>query len=436
MITRAESSIHRSIRRHLLAGFALVLLTGGGVGGWAATTELSGAVIAPGLLVVDSHVKKVQHATGGVVEEVRVRDGDRVGLGDVVVRLDETLTRASLAIITKTLDELTARQARLEAERDGAERPAFGPELALRAQDPVLARLMAGEQRLLELRRVGRNGQKAQLRERVGQLREQIQGLQEQIAAKRREVELIKQELEGVRELWRKNLVPIQRVMALDRDTARLEGDRGALIASTAQAKARITETELQILQIDQDLQIEVGRELAEIRAKISELVEKKVAAEVQLGRTEIRAPQEGIVHQLSVHTVGGVIAPGEVIMLVVPESDTLAVEAHVAPENIDEVRVGQRSVIRLSAFNQRTTPEIDGDVVRVSADLTTDQRTGRAFYTVRIVLAADQIARLNGLKLSPGMPAETFIKTAERTVLSYFAKPLSDQVARAFRAE
>ena len=227
----------------------------------------------------------------------------------------------------------------------------------------------------------------------------------------------------------------IQRVTALERDAARLEGERGQLIASIAQAKGKITETELQILQIDQDLRSEVAKELREIQGKIAELVERKVAAEDQLKRIDIRAPQDGMVHQSTVHTVGGVITAGEPIMLIVPEADELTVEAKVAPQDIDQVRVGQTAVLRFSAFNQRTTPELNGVVSRVSADLTTDQRTGAAYYAVRITLSESEIARLEGLQLVPGMPVEAFIQTGERTVLSYLMKPFTDQITRSFRS-
>src|SRR5215210_5891735 len=330
----------RSIRRHLVAGIALVVLLAGADGGWAATTEFAGAVIAPGNLVVETNVKKVQHPTGGVVGELRVRDGDAVKAGDVVVRLDDTVTRANLAIVVKSLDELAARQARLEAERDGTQAPSFPADLLARRSDPEVARLMVGEQKLFETRRTARQGQKAQLKERVGQLQEQISGLNDQIAAKKREIALIGEELKGVRELWSKNLIPIQRVTALERDAARLEGERGALVSTIAQIKGKITETELQILQIDQDLRTEVGKELAEIRGKLSELAEKQVGAEDQLKRVDIRAPQDGAVHQMTVHTVGGVITPSEPLMLIVPRADALTLEAKIAPQDIDHVRV------------------------------------------------------------------------------------------------
>jgi HlyD family secretion protein len=425
----------RSLRLHVLATAGTVVLLVGGVGGWAATAELSGAVVAAGNLVVDTNVKKVQHPTGGVVGELRVRDGDRVKAGDILVRLDETQTRANLGIIESSIDELGARQARLEAERDSRATVTFSGDLKSRARQAGVGEILDGELKLFESRRTARSGQKAQLKERIGQLAEQLQGLAEQTEAKRQEIDLIRRELEGVRELWRKNLIQIQRVTALERDAARLVGERGSLVASIAQTKVKITETELQILQIDQDLRSEVGKELSEIRAKLAELKERRISAVDQLKRIDIRSPQDGTVHQLAVHTVGGVItAGGEPLMLIVPESDALTVEAKIAPQDIDQLRVGQPALLRLSAFNQRTTPEINGEVTRVSADLSTDQRSGTSFYTVRVSIPEHEVGRLNGLKLVPGMPVESFINTGERTVLSYLAKPLSDQLARAWR--
>jgi len=433
-MTHKTSPSQRSIRRHLLGGLAVVALLAGGVGGLAATTELAGAVIAPGTMVVDTNVKKVQHPTGGIVGELRVRDGDRVKAGDVVVRLDETITQANRAIVVKSLNEMYARLARLEAERDDTAEARFPRELLARSGDPEVGRVIEGERNLFRLRKTARAGQKAQLKERIAQLKEEIQGLTGQIAAKKREIELIAQELEGVRDLWRKNLVQIQRVTALERDAARLEGERGHLIAASAQSKGKISEIELQIIQIDQDLRSEVAKELREVQAKIAELVERKVAAEDQLKRIDIRAPQDGSIHQLNVHTVGGVITAGEAMMLIVPEADALTAEAKLAPQDIDQVRPGQSAVLRFSTFNQRTTPELNGTVSRVSADLTTDQRTGTSYYTVRIAIPEDEVARLGGLKLLPGMPLETFIQTGERTILSYLTKPFTDQAARAFK--
>jgi HlyD family secretion protein len=422
-----------SIRRHLRAGAVVLLILVGGLGAWAATTNISGAVIAAGNLVVDTNIKKVQHPTGGVVSELRVRDGDRVKSGDVVVRLDETMTRANLAIVSKGLDVLRARNARLESERDGSGHVTFPDELGRRAVDGV-AHIIEGERKLFEVRLEARGGQQDQLRQRIQQLREEIGGYEAQERAKGQEITLIQRELAGAHVLWNKNLMPITKLTQLEREATRLEGERGRLIATSAQVKGKISETELQIIQIDRDLSSEVGKELRETEAKIDELIERKVAAEDQLKRVEIRAPQDGMVHQSAVHTVGGVIAAGDPIMLIVPDADLLMVEAKVAPQDIDQLWIGQSAVLRFSAFSQGTTPEINGTLSRISADTTTDQRTGQSYYIARIAVSPEEIARLGAVKLVPGMPVEVFVQTGERKVLSYLMKPLTDQLARAFR--
>jgi membrane fusion protein, type I secretion system len=432
-MTRRPSVHRRSIDRHLLVGSAAVLVLVGGVGGWATTTELSGAVIAQGQLVVDSNVKKVQHPTGGVVGELRVRDGDRVTAGDVLLRLDETQARTNLAIVTSALDELAARQARGEAERDGAEKVNFPADLLARLSNPEVQRVTTGEQKLFEIRRGAREGQKAQLKEQIAQLGQQIQGNTEQEAAKAKEIDWIKQELKGIRDLWRQNLAPFNRLTALERDGARLEGERGALIATAAQAKGRIAEIELKILQIDEDLRTEVGKELADIRGKKSELVEKRVAAEDQLKRIDLVAPRDGKVFQQSVHTVGGVIQAGEAVMLIVPDGDSLIVEAKIAPHEIDQVHIGQQAVLRFTAFNQRTTPELNGEVVRIGADVSQDEKKNESYYAVRIRVGDGELARLGEQKTIAGMPVEAFIQTTPRTVMSYLVKPMQDQITKAF---
>jgi HlyD family secretion protein len=423
-----------SIRRHLLGGTIVALALTCGIGGWAATTELSGAVIASGSVVVDSNVKKVQHLTGGIVGELLVRDGQRVRGGDVVVRLDETITRASLGIVTKGLDEMNARKARLESERDRADEIAFSDALLARMNEPDLVRAIDSERKLFELRRTARLGQKAQLKQRIGQLEEEVRGHAALQEAKGEEIELIQRELEGVRALWAKNLIPIARLTSLERETARIKGERAQSISVSAQSRGKISEIELQIIQIDQDLSSEVARELREVDSKIGEFVERKVTAEDQLKRIDIRAPQDGVVHQLSAHTVGGIVTPGDAIMLIVPEADQLAIEAKVSPQDIDQLRLGQPAGLRFSAFNQRTTPEITGAISRISADVTTEQRTGQSFYTIRIAIDEKEVARLGDVKLVPGMPVEVFAKTYDRTVISYLTKPLQDQVLRAFR--
>ena len=431
---KVTSATRRSMRRHLLVAAVVVSILLVGVGGWGATAVISGAVVASGSLVVDSNVKKVQHLTGGIVGELRVRDGDRVRAGDIVVRLDETVTRANLAIVSKGLDELMARKARLESERDGADTIIFPAQLLAGADDPDRAAAMDSERKLFNLRKTARSGQKAQLRERIAQLQEEITGLTAQQNSKVKEIGFIERELAGVRELWKQNLVQLTRLTALEREATRLDGERGQLIAAAAQAKGKIAETSLQILQIDQDIASDVAKELREVDGKIGEFIERKVAAEDQLKRVDIRAPQDGTVFQLAVHTVGGVITAGDPIMLIVPEADNLSVEAKVNPQDIDQLQLNQKAILRFSAFNVRTTPEIEGIVTRISADTSSDQRTGQSYYTIRIAMAADQLERLGDVKLLPGMPVEAFVQTGDRTMLSYLIKPLHDQFMRAFR--
>lgn len=425
----------RSIRFHLLAGLAaagvLIVL----IGGWARSTELAGAVIASGLVVVESDVKKVQHAEGGTVGELNVRDGDHVEAGDVVVRLDATQTKANLGVITKSLDELYARRARLNAEMEGAEVLTFPEELVARAKtDSDIDQLVEGGRKLFSLRLGARKGQKAQLRERVLQLREEIGGLSKQIDAKSTEISLIHEELEGVLRLWDKKLIQVTRVIALKRDAARLEGERGQLLASKASTSGKIFEVELQIIQVDVDARSEVAEELADVRAKIAELSERKIAADDLLKHVDIRAPRSGFVHELSIHTVGGVIGAAETLMLIVPENDSLTIEVRVSPTDIDQLQLDQAAVVSFPAFSQQTTPQLNGNLSRISADLTEDERTGERYYTVRIALSDSEIARLGNLRIVPGMPVEAFIQTGNRTVLSYLFKPFTDQVMRAFR--
>jgi HlyD family secretion protein len=424
----------RSIRLHLIIGLVVVLVLAGGLGGWASTAQISGALIAPGSVVVDSNVKKVQHPTGGVVGELRARDGDVVKAGDVVVRLDDTVTKAGLAIVTKNLNGLWARAARLEAEQRGADKIVFPPQLLDQVADDDVKNVITSETKLFNVRSAGRTGQKSQLRERIAQLNEEIAGLIAQETAKTREIVLVEKELVGVRGLYDQQLVQISRLTVLERDAARLAGERAQFIAARAQAKGKITEIELQIFQIDKDLVSEVSKDLRETNDKIGEFVERKVTAEDQLRRIDIRAPQDGMVLQSTVHTIGGVITAGDAIMLIVPQTDSLSVEARVNPQDIDKLQIGQKTLLRLSAFNQRTTPELNGEVSRVSPDTTTDQRTGQSYYTIRISMPASEVARLGDVRLIPGMPVEAFVQTGDRTMLSYLAKPLSDQLMRAFR--
>ncbi|MCA1379274.1 MULTISPECIES: HlyD family type I secretion periplasmic adaptor subunit [unclassified Bradyrhizobium] len=430
---RSENEAEASLRQHIVFGCVLLLLLICGAGGWAATTEISGAVVASGSLVVESSVKKVQNPVGGTVSELKVRDGDHVAAGQILLRLDETLTRANLAAVTKSLNELRVRQARLDAERRGDATLEFPAALVKSTNDDV-ERIMSSERKLFEVRLTARLGKKAQFREQIGQLRQQAQGFTGQSASKAREIELIAKELAGVRELWQQHLVPISRVTSLERQAVSLDGERNQLLTSAAQTYGKINETELQIIQIDEDLRTEVAKELRDVQAQIEQLTEKEIAAKDQLNRTEIRAPQAGIVQQLAVHTAGEVISAGEPIMLIVPQADELRAEVKVPPQHIDQLAIGQPASVRFPAFDQRTTPELDGVLSRVSADTIQDPKTGTPYYLARVSISEQQLQRLGALKLVPGMPLDVFVRTSERTVISYLTKPFRDQIVRAFR--
>jgi HlyD family secretion protein len=436
-----ERDPRRGIRRLNMVGITAILLSLGGVGGWAATTHLAGAVIAGGTLVVESNVKKVQHNAGGYVGEILIKEGAEVQEGQVIIRLDDTLTRATLGIVQSQLDQFIARQGRLTAERDGADEIEFHESLITRKQDPIVEGAMAGERKLFEARRSARSGQRSQLRERVAQTENEIRGLTAQQEAKGAEIGFIGEELKGVAQLYKQNLVTIVRFMALQRDQARLQGERGQFVADIARARGKIAETELQIIQLDQDFRTEVLRDAREAEARIAELQERVNAAQDELRRVDIRAPQTGIVHQLAVHTVGGVVGKGETLMLVVPRQDTLIIEAKVAPTDIDQVAVGAPVRVRVMAGNRRTAPELEGVVTTVSADLTREQQGNAAgavgqqvYYVVRISLPETEVKRLGDLQLVPGMQVETFIKTTDRTPLDYLLKPLEEQITRTFR--
>jgi len=426
-------SFDNSIRWHLFAGAAAAGFLAAGVGGWAANAMLADAVIAPGIIVVDSNVKKIQHPIGGVIKELLVHNGDLVEAGQVLVRLDDTQAGSELAIHVKRNDELIARQARAEAELASASTITFPRQLTDRSNDPAVSTPMETQERLFRMRREALDSRKAQLREKIAQLRQMLVGLRAQADAKSSEIEWIRKELDGVRSLWDEKLVQFNRVAELQKDLAREEGAHGRLTASMAERNNKIAETELQIIQIDEDLRSEVGEELAALRSEIAICSQRKVAAEDVFSRIQIRAPQDGIVHDMSVSTVGGVIAAGEELMQIVPTQDTLDVLAKIPPESIDQVHVGQTAALRLLAFDQKTTPEVNGAVRIVSPDIVEDEKSDEKYYSARIEIPREKIEAL-GLKLQPGMPVEAFIRTDDRTAVSYLLKPFDDQVRKMFR--
>lgn len=425
------------IRRNLLVAFFVVLLLGGTAVTWSAYAPLEGAVVAPGIVVVESNLRKVQHPTGGVVGALYVREGQLVEAGEVMVRLDDTTTRANLGIVLNEQTALKARLARLQAERDGDAEPVFPDDLLERVgSEPAVAQVLDGERTLFKARAGSKSGQKQQLGKRITQLGDEITGLNEQMEALTKQLVVARDELSVLSGLYEQGLTQKPRITALQREILGKDGSVGELKARVAQSLGKIAETELQILQLDRELANEVAKEIREVETKLAELGERKTAAEDQLKRIEIRAPISGMVHQLNVHTVGGVITASEPIMLVVPAIDTLVVEARINPADIDQLQLGQETRIRFSAFNQRTTPEVTGVVFRIAGDLIKEQQTGLAFYSAGIRVDPGELDKLKHLKLLPGMPAEAYIRTGERTLGNYLLKPLLDQMQRALREE
>jgi len=423
----------RTLERELRTGLRVLLIVGATVGGWAALVPLAGAVVVPGNLVVQSSVKAIQHPTGGVISEIAVHNGQRVHRGELLVRLDAVQAQASLQVITKQLDELRARIARLTAERDGIDEITMPAELADRTGEDTVKTLLASEMTLFKARGKARRSQIDVFQSSISQLGEQIGGLDAQVEAKTKQLDLIAGELTGVQTLYDKQLVPLARLTALQRESARIEGERGQLTSSIAETRSRIGEAQLQILKVEHDFRTDVVKELGESQAKEAELVERGTAARDVLDRIEIRTSTPGIVQQLSVHSIGGVIKPGDSIMEIVPDLDDLQIEARLQPSDIDHVRTGQDAFVRFPAFNQRLTPQVSGVVSYVSPDTSRDQQANASFFTVRITLSDDERRRLVGLKLVPGMPAEVFMQTGSRTMMSYLLKPIIDQMRRAF---
>jgi HlyD family secretion protein len=354
----------------------------------------------------------------------------------VLLRLDETQPRANAQVLMQQLDQTRVRLARLMAERDGLDRPQLPHEMASRSGDNDIDRLWASEVSLFKSRTLARRTVKDLLRSHIEQLSEQISGLDAQVKSKAAQHELIAGELEGVEGLYQKGLVPLARKTSLQREAARLDGERGQVVAAIAEAKSKISEAELQGIKVDHDFRNEVTKDIREAQDKETELVERSTAAQDLLRRVDLRAPTNGIVHQLSVHTVGGVITPAEVVMEIVPESDDLQIEARLPPQEVDHVRNGQRAYIRFSAFNLRTTPQLEGLVSYVSADLNHDRQknpNAATYYTVRATLPPSERRRLGGLELVSGMPVEVFLQTGSRTMMSYLLKPITDQLQRTF---
>jgi HlyD family secretion protein len=425
-----ERAFAREYRRggRMLAIAVIVVL------GWAGIVPLSGAVVVAGRLVVQSSVKKVQHPLGGIVASILVRNGTKVAAGEELARLDQTSARSNLQVVARQLDEVRMRIARLTAERDNLPTPRWPTKSAAQLDNAEREQLLASEQDFFAARASMRRGQKELADSRVTQFEKQIAGLEAQLQSNGKKMGIASGELRGVEDLLRQKLVTLPRATALQREAAHLDGIDGQLASQIAETRAKVSETRLQALQAEQTFRSDVMRDLREAEAKEGELMERHLAAEDQMNRTIIRAPTSGTVHELAVHTVGGIVAPAEVLMLVVPENDTLAIDARLSADKVDQVHAGQTAHVRLSAFNQRTTPELAGVVALVSADIVREPQSNAMYYDVRIDLPFREVLRLGRLQLIPGMPAEVFLETESRTMLSYLFKPVTDQLSRMFR--
>jgi HlyD family type I secretion membrane fusion protein len=420
------------ITSRVVIGIALGFFLVFGVGGWAATANLSGAVISPGSVVVDENLKAVQHRDGGIIGHIAVREGDDVTLGQVLFRLDDAQTRAELSIVRSQLIEQSARRARLIAERDSHEAVEFPAELD--TKNLAVAVAISAEKRLFDGNLMHRQSQKQQLELQITQISEEMAGLEAQRDSKADEFALVQIEYGKLKSLADKGLVDASRMFSVARERWRLPGERAGIDAAIARAKTRISEIRVQILSIQENSRTEAQRELSLVETKLSELVNRRMALEDRLSRTDIRAPISGRVHELRIHTVGGVITPAEVLATIVPSEAKLKVEVKITPLSIDQVSIGRPARLRFSTFNQRTTPELMGELSYVSPATTREPTSGQMHYVGHVTVAQDELAKLGTDKLMPGMPVEVFITTEERTALSYIARPLTDQFNRAFR--
>ncbi len=418
----------------VFAGITLGMLLFVGAGGWAATAQLTGAIIAPGMVKVDQNLKSIQHRDGGIISEIAVKEGDFVSKGQIMLRLDDAETKAELSIVRTQLVEFMAKQARLMAERDNLDAIMMSKELTARTNDYPY--VFFGEKRMFDGNRQNRESQKEQLILGIDQLGEEIKGLEAQRDAKIDEIALVKTEHDKIKGLTDKRLIETSRKYVIDREMAKLLGERGEVEANIARAKARMGEIRLQIIAIDETARTEAQRELSSIEPKLSELRERRVAIEDRLARADIRAPLSGTVNELAVHTIGGVITPAEKLVTLVPADAALKIEAKLSPTDIDQLYVGQPAKLRFSAFNTRTTPELHGKIAYVSAATSSDPTTGQVYYLCDVIVPSEELEKLGDSKLMPGMPVEVFVSTEQRTAMSFLSKPLADQFNRAFREQ
>ena len=421
--------------RTATAGWLVILTTFGGLAAWSTFAPLSTAAIASGTVVVDSFRKSVQHLQGGIIQDILVRDGQHVEIGDVLLRLDPTQTRSLVQMLQAQVDLSRAEEARLLTERDGSTTIRFPAELLERAQKARdLSETLRGQQRIFDTRRESLTGEISILRNRIAQSLEQIAGMVIQEKAKLRQSALLDQELAGLRELADRGNAPANKVLQYRREAEVLIAERGDILARIAGVRQSIGEAELQITQAQKTFLEQVETDLRTTQAKLFESAERLHASMAELSRMEVRAPEAGVVVDMAVHTVDGVIAPGGRILDIVPQNDQLVVDAQIRPADIDGLYVGMPAEIRFPAFNQRTTPMIHGQLESVSADRLVDPKTNMPYFSVGVLVDEKSKDSIAGLNIIPGMPAEVVIKKGERTLLSYLIQPMTDTIVRAMR--
>jgi HlyD family secretion protein len=433
-IAHSPLDTSHSLRKLQLWGFGSVVAMFAVFGAWTALADINGAVIAPATIQAESYSKKVQHREGGNVLKISVKDGDIVNEGQELITLDPTETNAELGILQGQLDELNVKRARLNAERDASNALALPEDLQQRSSEAGLAEIIAGQQKLLTSTLQTVASKQQQYKVQAGQFADEIKGVEAQITGGKKQLSLITQETEGLRNLQKQGLVPASRVMAMDRESARISGEQGQLAANKASLEAKISETKLQILQVAEDARNQALTDLRDTEAKLGELQGRQVASKSRLAHLSIKAPITGTVYQLAVHTEGGVIAPNEPLMMILPQGDDLVLQAQVTPNDIDHVHLGQHADVVFNSFDTRTTPKISAEVTQVAADTTkVDQQTA-PFYLVRLTISAKELEKLGKNKLKPGMSAEAFIQTESRSPFSYLVKPLIQQWSHAMR--
>jgi HlyD family type I secretion membrane fusion protein len=416
------------------AGLAILVIFFGGFGTWAATAPLNGAVVGNGVVKVEGNRKSVQHLDGGIVKELRVKEGDKVQADDILVLLDDTQARAEYEVLSQQFVVLRASEERLRAELTRAPQLVLPSDLQARREDPYVRTIWDGQVVQFESRRAALEGQRSIIREKVAQLKSQIEGGEAQVKAYNAQLASVVQERESIRPLVDRGLIARPRVLQLERTGSGLEGQIGETTSSIAKARQAIAEMMQQDLQLEHDRMTEVTRDLRDTQAKIVEVIPRLMNATAVLGRMEIRSPYAGQVVGLSIFSVGGVIARGEKIMDVVPDRDSLIVEAQVAVEDISDLQPKMRAEVHLTAYKQRINPVVQGEVIQVSADRLTDNRTGNPYYTAQVRLNAEDLAAMPNIQLYPGMPATVMVPTIERTALDYIVGPLVQSFNRAFR--